>query len=280
VPPIFVINLDRDADRLAHIRAECARAGLSFERFSALRGDALPENLRGFFDAIGSPLSNGEIGCYASHLALHQRIANGEIASPAVILEDDVALCENFRGVLAGLVAALPNEWDIVRLSNGAKRAYLHVADLPGARALVRYSVVPTSTGAYLISASGARKFLEQSVRALPIDQDMRRVWRWGLDTYGVTPIPVTPDVLQASSIDALAPKGQRKDDARRARMRRQRAAEGTQRHGWNMRQFGFWRWFGGEAVNAALVVTPRKQRQGFLARASKWLGAKENAPT
>jgi glycosyl transferase family 25 len=274
VPPIFVINLDRDTDRLAHIRAECARAGLSFERFSALRGDALPESLRGYFDAEGSPLSNGEIGCYASHLALHQRIASGEIQSPALIFEDDVALCENFRGVISGVIAALPETWDIVRLSNSAKRAYLARADLPGDHQLVRYSVVPTSTGAYLISASGARKFLEESVRALPIDQDMRRVWRWSFDTYGVVPIPVTPDVLQASSIDALAPQGQRKDEARRARMRRQRAAEGSQRHGWNARQFGFWRWAGSEAVNAALVFVPRKGRASFLARAGKWLRA------
>ncbi|MEJ0060922.1 MAG: glycosyltransferase family 25 protein [Terricaulis sp.] len=275
----FVINLDRDSDRLVHMRAECARAGLSFERFSALRGDALPEALRGYFDAHGSPLSNGEIGCYASHLALHQRVASGEIASPALILEDDVALCENFRGVIAGLIAALPREWDIVRLSNGAKRAYVTRAALPNDHALIRYSVVPTSTGAYLISASGARKFLEQAVRALPVDQDLRRVWRWKLDAYGVTPIPATPDVLQASSIDALGPKGQRKDDARRTRMRRQRAAEGGERHGWNRTQFGFWRWLGSEAVNAALVLVPRKARAGFLARAGKWLGADVPSP-
>lgn len=272
----FVINLDRDTDRLAHIRAECARAGLTFERFSALRGDALPDELKPYFDAADPTLGNGEIGCYASHLAIMMRIARGEVETPVLVFEDDIRLVTGFRAMLSALIAALPEEWDIVRLSNAPKRAYAPVAELVGGYTLARYSVVPPSTGAYLISRSGARKFLEQAVRRLPIDQDLRRVWRWKLETYGVVPVPIIPDVLQTSSIDALAPEGARKAAQRRARMRKERRGEGMARLRWNMRTLGTVRALRAELVSLAASFMPRKKRQDWFARAGAGLALQQ----
>jgi hypothetical protein len=60
-------------------RSECA--GVAYERFPALRGDAMPSDLARYFP-VDVALSPGEIGRYASHLAILQRVARGDLASP------------------------------------------------------------------------------------------------------------------------------------------------------------------------------------------------------
>jgi GR25 family glycosyltransferase involved in LPS biosynthesis len=42
-PLIYVINLDRDAERLASIRDNLAKLGLGFERLPAVIGKEVPE---------------------------------------------------------------------------------------------------------------------------------------------------------------------------------------------------------------------------------------------
>jgi glycosyl transferase, family 25 len=175
---IVVINLDRDCGRMAHMRVQLDASGLAYERFTALQGGSLPSHLARYFP-FGSQLSPGEIGCYASHLAVMERVASGDISSPALVLEDDVGLPPDFAAALNALIAALPAQWDIVRLSYHTKSVSRAVARLDENRRLVRYSRVPTTTGAYLITPAGARKFIAERPRTIPIDHDLRRVWNW-----------------------------------------------------------------------------------------------------
>lgn len=263
-PDIIVINLDRDTDRMAHMRAELDRLQLSYRRFPALRGDCLPPDLARYFP-FGVRLSPGEIGCYASHLAIMRQIASGALSSPMLVLEDDVGLPPDLALVLDQLTARLPPGWDIVRLSYHTKLVARRVATLAGRRHLVRYSRVPTTTGAYLISASGARKFLAERPRYLPVDHDLRRVWEWNLDTYGVSPPLVRHDVLATSSIDAHSPAG-------RAYLSRGNVSAGVSfarlRHGIN--DFGWWRWLAMCGLNVAARLTPHALRPAFV----QWAGA------
>lgn len=96
---VIVINLDRDVERLAHIGAELARAGIAFERFAAIDGDMLPGWLRRYLGDAEATLSRGEIGCYASHLAVCRDVE--EQGAPALVLEDDVALPADFGALLS-----------------------------------------------------------------------------------------------------------------------------------------------------------------------------------
>jgi glycosyl transferase family 25 len=259
---IVVINLDRDFARLAHMRTQLDRLGLTFERFAALQGEALPARLRGYFSGCTS-LSPGEIGCYASHLAIWRRIAEGDIAAPVLVLEDDVGLPDNLPFVLSALAGALPARWDIVRLSNPTKRMTRTVAALGGYE-LVRYSHVPTSTGAYLINASGARKLLASRGRRVPLDHDLRRVWAWNLGTFGIAPAPIKADVLGASSIDEITP-GVRACPMRSIAIRRQRRFERIARFRQGVHDFGLGRWMVVEATNMAAAVTPRRARSALF---------------
>lgn len=262
--PIIVINLDRDVERMAHMQAQLDRLSLAYERFPALRGDNVPSELARYFP-FGVDLSPGEIGCYASHLAIMQRVARGEWSGPLLVLEDDVGLPADLPAVLDALARALPAQWDIVRLSYHTKRVSRLLAPLGANRHLVRYSQVPTTTGAYLISASGARKFLVERPRYLPIDHDLKHVWEWDLDTYGVSPPPINHDVLDHSTIDALSPAG-------RARARRNwnhgpampftRLRRGVQ-------DFGLLRLLALSVLDAAARLTPKPLRAPFVQWAS-----------
>lgn len=247
-----VINLDADVERRAHMHRELSRAGLPFEIFPAVRGDDLPTGLETYFpSARGHPiLSRGEIGCYASHLAVCRRIASGEWATPVLVLEDDVVLAEDFGEVLKGVLAALPEAWDLVRLSSETKHACLNVAELSPGRNLIRYSNVPVSAGAILWNRSGAQKFVQRRTRTLPVDQDLRLVWTWDLDTYGVLRPPALRDRCGPSRIDAMAPTGWRGAPARTKLVRRVRRRAALRRHVHGVKVFGVLDWMRAEAVN------------------------------
>ncbi|MCX7359390.1 MAG: glycosyltransferase family 25 protein [Alphaproteobacteria bacterium] len=262
---IVVINLDRDTARMAHMRCELDRAGVSFERFAALRGDALPFDLSRYFPT-GVALSPGEIGCYASHLAIMKQIVRGQRSAPLLVLEDDVGLPADLGSALEKLIAVLPEHWDIVRLSYPTKLVTRPIAALGAGRHLVRYSRVPTTTGAYLISASGARKFLAERPRSVPVDHDLRQVWDWDLNTYGVSPPLIAHDVLGVSSIDTLSPKG------RAALQRRQRELRATlARLHQGIRDFGFSRWLALGPLNLAARIAPKRMRPSFV----RWANAR-----
>ncbi len=269
---IIVINLDRDSSRLQHMRTQLDRAGLPFRRFSAVNGAALPPTLTRYFDTKDKSLSAGEIGCYASHLSIFEDIASGAIAAPALVLEDDVDLPTDFARLLERLLAVLPADWDIVRLSYPSKRAALQAGQIDPAHELVRYSQTPVSTGAYLINRAGAEKMLRPAPRNIPIDHDLRRVWAWKLKTFGVAPPPVRADALGVSSIDAMAP-GARAERWRSKRIKRQRARETWARFTYGLADFGALRWIGVELLNALGRAVPRPARTRLFAWAQRAWG-------
>jgi hypothetical protein len=71
----------------------------------------------------------------------------------------------------------------------------------------VKFSHVPRSTGGYLMTPGGARKFLAwKTIRNVAIDQDLRRTWETGIVTYGIFPRPIIPDVVM-STTDLISPR-------------------------------------------------------------------------
>ncbi len=200
---VFLINLDRDVDRLEHMREQLARAGLPYERVPACRGDDLPEWLRPYFEpaegADPQALSPGEIGCYASHLSIMRHLVETPEGGPALVLEDDLRIDDGLRPLLAGL-ERLPSDWDMIRLSNPAKSAAVVRRHVEGVGDIVTYWRVPNNTGAFLITPRGAKQFLTYGGRRLrAIDEDLRRPWEHGLRIYGLLPPPIEANILVSS---------------------------------------------------------------------------------
>ncbi len=204
----FIINMEGDEKRFDWMKKECGRLGLTFEKFTACRGDQLDDWLvPQFYQDDGfphAPLNKGEIGCYASHLSLCKRIVDENITEPVLVLEDDIRFRTNAR-LLFDHLHKLPTDWEIIRLSQNAKAAFLPIQVLDDQTEIVRYWKIPTSTGAYLINKKGAQKMLTAYPKRLrPIDQDLRCAHEHRISTYGVVPTPIERDIFD-SSIDKVS---------------------------------------------------------------------------
>jgi glycosyl transferase family 25 len=185
------------------MEAQCARVGLIMQRWPAMLGGALPPSLAPAFvspsPGTGWTLSTGEIGCYASHITIWQAMVEGRLGDVALVMEDDLRLEDDFALAVQDALAVAAPGWDLIRLSNPPRRAFAPVADVGRRYRLVHYTRVPCSSGAYLISRAGATKLLASRSRTLPVDEDFRRVWRFGLNTFGVLPPPAVPGVLEST---------------------------------------------------------------------------------
>jgi len=278
MPTCVFINLDRDEARRMHMEAQCAKAGLPFARFSAANGSNLPDGLRQFFpfaaDAERSFLSPGETGCYASHLAICQKVVAGDLPAPLLVLEDDVELPENVGALVDAIISRLPADWDIVRLTNDSKQVAAPTASVGGHR-IVRYSNIPGSTGALLWSQAGAKKFLAAEPRSLPVDQDLRRVWHWRLNTFGVLPAPIRRDIFDVSSIDGMTSAGWRSKKRRQAHLRAARRREAGARFAHGAHTFGTGRWLLAETLSALIAIAPKRSRPVLLERAGALLATR-----
>ncbi len=200
----FYINRDRDKGRRECIEWYLREAGIDVERINAMEGLDLPGSLVHFFydgDTQSSRLSLAEVGCYASHLMAASIVVDRGLEH-ALVLEDDAEFSPDLAQSLENILASLPAGWDLVHLSGDpSSHATKPVARLEQSRTLVRYSRVPRGTVAYLISRTGAKKFLTPSQRVWPVDTDLRQPWRFGLQIYGVVPAVVDHSGRFASSI-------------------------------------------------------------------------------
>ncbi len=250
----LLLNLDRDTGRRTHMERELAQVGIIHTRQSGILGDAVPEALRGFFyTSDGLPktgMKRGELGCYASHLLAMTSIADGAMGPVVLIMEDDLALAPDLITTLDEALRALPPKWDIVRLCCPARRAYVPIARLSTHRLLVRYSRIPNSAGAYLITPQGARKFLQHGVRGLTFDDDLRRPWFHGMESYGILPPPVEAGRLK-STIDSIeAGRFDKGMSSRQERFRRGDHRHTFRRVAFMIRDLGLKNWLLCSAIN------------------------------
>ena len=194
-PLIYVINLDRDTERLASIRTNLGGLGLSFERLPAVMGKDVPEweklvDLAAYAwrNRMDTPRA-GEVGCYLSHLKAMETFLRTE-APWCVILEDDVEVLPACADVLRSL--SEKDDWDVVKLFNFHSGMPVRKRELVGGRHLVVHLTRTTSAAAYVVNRRAAETLL-RSMRPITeqVDHALDRPWETGLRTRGIRPMPV-----------------------------------------------------------------------------------------
>jgi GR25 family glycosyltransferase involved in LPS biosynthesis len=101
--PVFILNLDRDTDRMAYMDAHMKSIGMPYERISAI--DGLRRVFGSEYDSQlalqrgGHELLAGELGCAASHKYAYEVMLERDL-SYAVVLEDDVELPTDFAAIV------------------------------------------------------------------------------------------------------------------------------------------------------------------------------------
>ncbi len=195
IPIIYVINLDRDTERMASIRANLEALGLPFERLPAVMGKDVPEwekivNLSAYAwrNRLDTPRA-GEVGCYLSHLKAMETFLRTD-APWCVILEDDVEVLPACVTVLRSL--AEKDDWDLVKLFNFHSGMPVTKRELADGHRLVAHLTRTTSSAAYVVNRRAAETLL-RTMRPISeqVDHALDRPWETKLRTRGVRPMPV-----------------------------------------------------------------------------------------
>ena len=205
--PIFLINLDRCPERLALMQAQANELGLLLERVAAIDGTwRLPAwMVSQLIDERGRShggLSDGEVGCYASHLLVLSKIVERRLEA-AIVLEDDAVLDQDFERAACAAVRAAPEGWDCIHLSTDFKKPAFPIADLGAGRSLVRYKRLPVNSLGYVISLAGATKLLAARHRMRPFDLEFRLAWLTGLEIIGTHPALARSNTRLETTIQA-----------------------------------------------------------------------------
>jgi len=200
-PKLIVISLERSHERRASIDSQMKNLDLEFEYFDAVDANQLTdEDLKCYSEQealldFGSALTKGEIACALSHYRVHKRIID-ENLDRVIIFEDDIAIGEDFVGVLRsrdkfpknseliyyhhGKVKSFP--WRRKRIYNDYRIARYRVPTKKSKRSII-------SAAAYELTYSGAQKILKDAYPIkLPIDIHMGYIQRNGAITYGIEP--------------------------------------------------------------------------------------------
>lgn len=171
---LFLINLDRQPERLRRMSRIFEELDLAFSRVSAVDGAQLSEDeiRRLSSDAAERPLRAGETACFLSHRESWRRVVE-ETLPCAAIFEDDLHLGADAAFFL-GSSAWVPDEADVIKIET--KLQYAQVDKVPAAvidgRSLHRLRSKHAGAGAYVVTRKGAEKLLRMSKRfSAPVDQ-------------------------------------------------------------------------------------------------------------
>ena len=200
--PVFVINLRHRLGRRQAMLEQLAGVGLAPEFFPAIDGRALNrEAMPELCEA--RELSDGEVGCYLSHLGVWREIARRGLDC-ALVLEDDVLLDPPLLALLAQLQPGRLRDIDVVRLSSLMRQVGKPLQPLIEGFSLVLPTKSPSGLQGYVVTARGARRLVEAfSVPCMAVDTAVDGAWRHGLHVVMVAPPVVHHDLATHSSIEA-----------------------------------------------------------------------------
>ncbi len=202
---VWLINLDKDQDRLGQMTAQLDAMGLNYTRFAAINGKEQAEELSKRADAdayarnMGSPILPGKMGCYASHIAVWEAFVASD-AKVALILEDDVVFHDDFLESL-DIALAGADHWDTIRFNSIRAKMPVSQGKL-GPYSLNAYVGPFTGNATYLLKKDVARRLLPNlwpQTRAF--DHELNRFFRHDFRQMGLEPFSSHVDDGDVSSI-------------------------------------------------------------------------------
>jgi glycosyl transferase family 25 len=207
----FVVSLRTAKSRRVAAARQLEKCGLDFEFFAAVDGSCFSRYVNGFdrwqfrLNTRRDPLP-GELGCYASHVALWRVCV--DMAQPIVVLEDDFELNPEFRDVIAEL-ETLVSTFGYIRLEPSERRRSMFKRLQPDSYDVLRFndrilkylSDPPLCMLAYAISPEAAASLLKASgTLSAPVDKFLQRTWEHETPIFALSPAIVRHADHAASS--------------------------------------------------------------------------------
>lgn len=203
---VVVLTLPRAAERQTRISQLLADAKIPFEFFDGV--DGLSSNpIRDHYSPMlrsltkGSPLSPGQLGCFASHYQIWKKSVSENKA--LIVLEDDVTFSAHLLHNFLQSIEQPPEGPLCIRLfENRTKNHRSIVCGTLGSFTLFRYTKGPMSAMGYYINPEAASLFIKHSFPVfLPVDIYMDRYWKHRVPCLGTSPGIVEHDYAFESTI-------------------------------------------------------------------------------
>lgn len=219
MPNIYLINLDKSADRLIQSASRLAEQNIEFKRLPAVLGSALSDekkfthyNKRMNKKQYYYDLSAAQIGCYLSHRKAWEYIATG--SEPfGIVLEDDFILNHDLNSAITA-IEEMKIPWEVIKLSAYANRArpiaYSHT--ITNEFEIVIHKKPISGGAATAITKEAAQRMLDTTQQfGRPCDTDMQYFWERGIEIMSLMPFPVAQDLRYESTIsDAIGKQNRR----------------------------------------------------------------------
>ncbi|RYV03671.1 glycosyl transferase family 25 [Shewanella sp. OPT22] len=190
--PIFVINMPQNIDRRQNIESQLSSMSLSATFIEAVVGKELTNaEVASMYDEQANQrchhrdLSLGEIGCYASHRKIWQRMIDSNIQW-SVVLEDDITVSKDIHSIIEALTDI--KHTDIIKLSDNRNNPAIDSRQLSNNVTCINYKRVPNCTTGYIISLEGAKKLLSRKYFYRPVDIDLQFHSELNLSVIGLKP--------------------------------------------------------------------------------------------
>jgi glycosyl transferase family 25 len=186
---VYVINLDRDRDRLSHMQRQLHN--VPFARVAAIDGTKSPKAAEG--------LTRFELACLSSHRVAWRQFLEGPEPC-ACFLEDDIHIWPGFASIVDD-ESWVPTDAHSVKLDT-----YLQMVKLGerrrifDGREIARLYTRHESSAAYLLSRAGAQRYLELTADpTLPTDYALfpKNARKLGLHIYQLVPAIAIQDHLR-----------------------------------------------------------------------------------
>lgn len=119
IDKVYVINLDRDIDRMRLLDSQLKKLGIEYTRFSAVDGSTITHS-KYLTEYCNSFCTNGMKGCALSHRAIWEDVVRNNYSN-VCIFEDDAKLSDTFNEDFDKMWRQAPKKYDIFYLGCGLR---------------------------------------------------------------------------------------------------------------------------------------------------------------
>jgi glycosyl transferase family 25 len=208
IDKVYVINLDKDTDRLARFDAQMKEQRIEYTRISAVQGSKVGNSSK-LTDWCNKFCTDGMKGCALSHLQIWNDMLKHSYKN-VLIFEDDAILEPNFNQVFKEAWDELPHDFDIfylgctVMCDNSYKisKTINAIRDTPPVVISEHIKSVKGSIGThgYVISNKCAKLFSNLAIN-FHIDTEITGwISKYGLSAYSCNPLIVKVREMHSGS--------------------------------------------------------------------------------
>jgi GR25 family glycosyltransferase involved in LPS biosynthesis len=208
VDKVYVINLEKDKERLKKIDSSLQREKVDYERIPGVIGSQIGYDNRISF-LCNTFCTDGIKGCALSHHKVwEQMLKNGY--SSILVFEDDAIIPEGFDEKVRNVMSKLPNDYDVVFLGchffcdskSVIQKTYQKLTNTEPKQFAEDIQQVQGSMGthAILYTRSFVQKIVSEPITT-HIDIELRRwIKNYNAKAYGVNPEIVDTKIEQGGS--------------------------------------------------------------------------------